>query len=94
MAILIKIEGNELYLYMNGNLIYKRWLNTGQSKIFDIMAYDKYTLASIRDLEYENPGELISIKAILKLKSTEAGGRQTGFISGYRPNHVFESDKY
>lgn len=90
MAILKKIEGNELYLYMNGNLIYKRWLDTGQSKVFDIMAYDKYTLTSIRDLEYENPGELISIKAILNLKSTEEGGRQTGIISGYRPNHVFE----
>lgn len=90
MAILKKIEGHELYLYMNGNLIYKRWLNTGQSMVFDVMAYDKYTLTSIRDLEYENPGGLISIKAKLKLKPTEEGGRQTGIISGYRPNHVFE----
>jgi hypothetical protein len=90
MAILKKIEGNELYLYMNGKLIYKRWLDTGQSKIFDVMAYDKYTLTSIRDLEYENNGGLLTVKAILKLKSTEEGGRQTGFISGYRPNHVFE----
>lgn len=90
MAIFKKIEGNELYLYMNGKLIYKRWLDTGQSKIFDVMAYDKYTLTSIRDLEYENNGGLLTVKAILKLKSTEEGGRQTGFISGYRPNHVFE----
>ena len=90
MAILKKIEGNELYLYMNGKLIYKRWLDTGQSKIFDVMAYDKYTLTSIRDLEYENNGGLLTVKAILKLKSTEEGGRQTGFISGYRPNHAFE----
>jgi hypothetical protein len=92
MAILKKIEGNELYLYMNGNIIYKRWLDTGQSKVFDVMAYDKYTLTSIRDLEYENFGELLNIKAKLKLKSTEEGGRQTGFISGYRPNHVFEKN--
>lgn len=90
MAILKKIEGNELYLYMNGKLIYKRWLDTGQSKIFDVMTYDKYTLTSIRDLEYENNCGLLTVKAILKLKSTEEGGRQTGFISGYRPNHVFE----
>ena len=90
MAILKKIEGNELYLYMNVKLIYKRRLDTGQSKIFDVMAYDKYTLTSIRDLEYENNGGLLTVKAILKLKSTEEGGRQTGFISGYRPNHVFE----
>ena len=75
---------------MNGKLIYKRWLDTGQSKVFDVMAYDKYTLTSIRDLEYENNGGLLIIKAKLKLKSTEEGGRQTGFISGYRPNHVFE----
>ena len=90
MAISKKIEGNELYLYMNGNLIYKRWLDTGQSKVFDIMAYDKYTLTSIRDLEYENNGGLLSVKAKLKLKTTEEGGRKTGFISGFRPNHVFE----
>jgi hypothetical protein len=92
MAIFKKIENDELYLYMNGSLIYKRWLNTGQSKVFDIMAYDKYTLTSIRDLEYENPGGLISIKAILTMRSTKEGGRKTGFISGYRPNHVFEYD--
>ncbi|WP_202912439.1 hypothetical protein [Sphingobacterium olei] len=90
MAILKKIEGNELYLYMNGNLIYKRWLDTGQSKVFDIMAYDKYTLTSVRDLEYENNEGLLSVKAKIKLKTTEDGGRQTGFTSGYRPNHVFE----
>ena len=62
MAIFKKIEGNEFYLYMNGSLIYKRWLDTGQSKVFDLMAYDKYTLTSIRDLDYENPWELISIR--------------------------------
>ncbi|WP_316789605.1 hypothetical protein [Pedobacter frigoris] len=53
MAIFKKADGKELYLYMNGNLIYKRWLDTGQSKVFDVMAYDKYTLMSIRDLEYD-----------------------------------------
>jgi hypothetical protein len=94
MAILKKIENNELYLYMNGKLIYKRWLDTGHSKVFDIMAYDKYTLTSIRELVYENPPrDLVHIKAKLTLKTTEEGGRKTGFISGYRPNHVFEYDK-
>jgi hypothetical protein len=90
MVILKKTENNELYVYMNGNLIYKRWLDTGQSKVFDVMAYDKYTLTSIRDLEYENPYELISVRAKLKVKPTSEGGRKTGFISGYRPTHVFE----
>lgn len=83
MAIFRKIENNELYLYRNGRLIFKRWLDTGYSKVLDIMAYDKYTLTSIRDLQYENPDiELISIKAKLTLKRTDEGGRQTGFISG------------
>lgn len=34
--------------------------------------------------------DLIIIKAKITMKSTENGGRKTGFISGYRPNHVFE----
>jgi len=44
-------KDNELYLYMNGKLIYKKWLATGVSKVFDIQAYDKYTLTSIKDIE-------------------------------------------
>lgn len=92
MRISKKIENDELYLYMNGNLIYKRWMNTGQSKVFDVMAYDKYTLASYRDIIYDNTNELIIVRAKVKIKSTEDGGRKNGFISGYRPNHVFEYD--
>lgn len=92
MAYYKELKGDELYLYMNGKLIYKRWLKTGQSKVFDVMAYDKYTDLSIwPQLKHErsNP-DIICVKALLKMKSTEAGGRKTGFISGYRPNHVFE----
>lgn len=93
MAILKKIEGDELYLYMNGALIYKRWLKQGYSKIFDIMAYDRYTLCSFSDLEYENPNiDLITLQAKLSLKRTKDGGRETGIKSGYRPSHVFEYD--
>ena len=44
-------KDNELYIYMNGKLIYKKWLKTGQSKVFDIIAYDKYTLKSINETE-------------------------------------------
>mgnify|MGYP001153167771 FL=1 len=44
-------KDNELYVYMNGKLIYKNWLNTGESKVFDLIAYDKYTLKSIKDNE-------------------------------------------
>ncbi|MDF2476762.1 MAG: hypothetical protein K0S24_2245 [Sphingobacterium sp.] len=79
---------NELYLFMNGKLIYKRWLDTGVSKVFDVMAYDKYTLASIKEPRNENG--LLIVKARIKLVPTEHGGRKSGIISGYRPNHVFE----
>ena len=37
-----EIVGNELYVYMNGKLTYKKWLNGGsQSITFDVMAYRK-----------------------------------------------------
>jgi hypothetical protein len=49
MAFTKEIKDNELYVYMNGKLIYKKWLNTGQSKVFDVMGYDKYTEYSITD---------------------------------------------
>jgi translation elongation factor EF-Tu-like GTPase len=34
--------------------------------------------------------DLIVVKAKITMKTTEEGGRQSGFKSGYRPNHVFE----
>jgi translation elongation factor EF-Tu-like GTPase len=34
--------------------------------------------------------DLIIVKAKITMKPTEEGGRQSGFKSGYRPNHVFE----
>lgn len=37
-----------------------------------------------------NSSELILVKARLKMRTTAEGGRKTGFISGLRPNHVFE----
>ena len=48
MPIIKKItEDNELYLYMNGKIIYKRWIDQGYSKVFDIRAYGKDTFVSI-----------------------------------------------
>ena len=35
-------------------------------------------------------GDLIIVKAKITMKTTAEGGRQNGFKSGYRPNHVFE----
>ncbi|WPV00885.1 hypothetical protein SNE26_03785 [Mucilaginibacter sp. cycad4] len=90
MLIHKEIRGDELYLYMNGKLIYKRWLGTGASKVFDVIAYNKNTLVSIKDPEQQEKRELISVSALLKLKATADGGRRTGILSGYRPDHVFE----
>jgi hypothetical protein len=42
---------NELYLYFNNKLIYKRWLNQGYSKVFDKFAYGKDTFITITDDE-------------------------------------------
>lgn len=96
MAYFKKIETDELYLYMNGKLIYKRWLKTGQSQVFDVMAYDKYTLTSFRgEVQYFNSfKELFLVKAKLKLIPTEDGGRKRGIFTGYRPNHVFEYNEW
>jgi translation elongation factor EF-Tu-like GTPase len=37
-----------------------------------------------------NNTDIITVKAKLKLKTTDEGGRQSGIQTGYRPNHVFE----
>jgi len=34
--------------------------------------------------------DLIIVKAKIRLKTSDEGGRTTGIKSGYRPNHVFE----
>ena len=34
--------------------------------------------------------DLIIVKAKITMKTTEEGGRKSGFKSGYRPNHIFE----
>ncbi len=47
-------DDNELYLYFNNKLIYKRWLNQGYSKVFDRFAYGKDTFMSITQDENGN----------------------------------------
>ncbi|WP_460219360.1 hypothetical protein [Psychroserpens sp. MEBiC05023] len=83
-------DDNELYLWFNGKLIYKRWLNQGYSKVFDHFAWGKYTDQSITDFDLEKTPPLIHIKTYIELISAENGGRKNGISSGYRPNHVFE----
>ena len=40
-----------------------------------------------------NNSGIVTIKAKLRLKTTEEGGRQFGIKTGYRPNHVFDYTK-
>lgn len=88
MGILKEIKDRQLYLYIDNNLVYKRWLDTGQYTIFHDTIYNNYTLDC--NLIYDYRDRLIIIKAKLKMKTTKGGGRVHGFTSGYRPNHVFE----
>ncbi len=44
-----EIKDKELYVYANGKLIYKRWIDTGESVVVNQLAYDKYTFTSIKD---------------------------------------------
>jgi len=88
MGIFKEIKDRQLYLYIDGTLIYKRWLDTGQSKVFHDTAYNKYNIA--RDFSFDYRDRFIIVKARLTMKTTEQGGRVHGFTSGYRPNHVFE----
>lgn len=86
-------EHNELYLYMNGKLIYKKWMNTRQSIVLDIRAYDKYTYASYTDLDIQNSPNIITVKAKIRFKTADEGGRSISVKSGYRPDHVFEYEE-
>jgi len=85
-------DDNEFYLWFNGKLIYKKWLNQGYSKVFDHFAWGKYTETSFTDFDLENTPPFFHVLAEFQLYKTEDGGRETGIKSGYRPNHVFEYD--
>ena len=84
---------NELLIYVRRKLVYKKWLDTGESKIFDLMAYDKYTHLSILDLDVKDSPYLIYVQAKIRLKKPDEGGRKGGIKSGFRPDHVFEYKK-
>ena len=83
-------DDNEFYLWFNGKLIFKKWLNQGYSKVFERGAWGKYTDYSITDFDLESAPPFFEVKSKLKLVSTEEGGRKTAITSGYRPGHVFE----
>lgn len=82
------IEGNVLCLYAKNKCIYERNIDNGKEKVIDFLSYNFYT-SSFREVEVENTNELVYVRALLTLKSSEGGGRETGVVSGYRPNHIF-----
>jgi hypothetical protein len=90
MTILKTIHNSEFKVFVDNKLIYTKFLDTGEQHVLDSSTYNKYLDSNWKDLEYQNKRELIIVKARLKLLKTEDGGRKAGFISGYRPNHVFE----
>jgi len=56
MAALSVTINNEVYIYMNGYLIMKKWIKENRSVVFDIKTYDKNTLHTIKD-EIQNKKE-------------------------------------
>ena len=83
-------DDNEFYLWFNGKLIFKKWLNQVYSKVFDHFAWGKYTEKSITDFDLEETPPLYHVYCKLTLFKKEDGGRETPIANGYRPNHVFE----
>ena len=93
MNIRKEMRDHEFYLYFNGKLIYKKWFNLGYSKVFDCVAWDKYTSYSITDFDLEETPPFFEIKSNLRLIESENGGRKTSIRNGYRPDHVFEHEE-
>ncbi len=86
-------DDNEFYLWFNGKLIYKKWLDKGYSKVFDHGTWGKYTENSITDFDLEETPAMYLVECKLTLLPAEDGGRKTPIKSGYRPDHVFEYEK-
>ena len=51
MAITKEYSHNELYVYMNGTLLIKRWMDQQRSVVFNPWAYDRHTLCSIEEVD-------------------------------------------
>lgn len=63
MHIWKKIVGNELYVYWNGSLIYKKWLNTGHSLIFD--AYGSPWCPEVMERKFSRIDGVLSEKQLM-----------------------------
>ena len=55
-------QGNELYVYMNGSLLYKRWINDGYGKVFcDVWGWRPFTSNDVTH-EKNKHGQTINTK--------------------------------
>ncbi|KAB1153472.1 hypothetical protein F7018_16705 [Tenacibaculum aiptasiae] len=90
MIIKKEIIDHEFYLWFNGKLVFKKWLDQGSSKVFDYHAWGKYTEYSITDFDLEETPPLYHVECKLTLYTEEEGGRVSAIRNGYRPNNVFE----
>jgi len=61
-----EVIDNQLFLYMDGKLIYKKWFSSGYSLVFDTMPYDKHTFCSI--VEETGPGGVVKVVRIFNKK--------------------------
>ena len=86
-------DDNELCLYFDGKLIFKRWLDQGYAKVFDDFAWGKYKERSITDFSLQETPRLYHVECKLRLFTKEEGGRVTPIANGYRPDHVFEYEE-
>ena len=75
---------------MDGKLVWSKHLETGISQVLDVFRHEKYLNSAWDEIEYGKTPGMILVKARLKMKTSDEGGRQTDFSSGLRPNHVFE----
>lgn len=83
-------ENNEVLLFVNEQLIYKKSLNTGQFEVFDEKVYGEYLAGGYRDLKEKDCPNMIHVKAKVRFRTAAEGGRTGGVIRGYRPHHIFE----
>lgn len=85
-----ELKGNIISVSLDQELIWRKNIVTGVAEVLDMTKYEEYVNAKWKQFDYPKTPERILVKAKIKMKSTAEGGRQNGFTSGLRPNHVFE----
>lgn len=92
MSIKKEIKNNEIYLWMNGKLIFKKWIDENYSEFFDRSAWVKYTTQSITEFDLKETPSHYSLKSELYVFTNKEGGNGEPILNGSRPEHIFNSD--